>query len=218
MKLETDGAMSDIRKAAVALGPLIRDAADEIEDGRRLPLRIAEALKQAGVFSVAMPKAWGGPELSIPEQTRIVETLSYFDGSVGWCAIIGLVGGYTAALLPDEYAHEVFPDVNDASAGSVLFAGKAHRVDGGYCVSGRWPFNSGGQHAATFGFTCHILDQDDNPITGPDGSPEMRSVFLLASKVHILDTLVHHRVARKRQPRRRGQGCLRSRCSYHQFP
>lgn len=188
MTLETDGMMSEIRKAALALAPMIRDAADEIEEGRRLPPRIADALKQAGVFSVAMPKAWGGPELSIPEQTRIVETLSYFDGSVGWCAIIGLVGAYFAAMLPEQSARELYSDINAPSAGSVLFAGKARRVDGGYRVSGRWPFNSGCQHASTFGFSCHVFDQDDHTLKRPDGSPEMLSAYMTASKVEVLDT------------------------------
>lgn len=188
MQLQTDGAMSEIRKAALALGPLIRDAADEIEDGRGLPPRIVDALKQAGVFRAAMPKAWGGPELSIPEQTRITETLSYFDGSTGWCGIIGMVGGYFAAQLPEQSARELFPDINDVSAGSVLFAGKARRVEGGYRVSGRWPFNSGCQHASIFGFSCHVFDESGNPVMRPDGAPEIRSVSMLASKAKVLDT------------------------------
>ena len=36
--------MSEVRKAAIALGPQISEAVDEIEEGRRLPLPILGAL------------------------------------------------------------------------------------------------------------------------------------------------------------------------------
>jgi hypothetical protein len=50
-----------ILHAAVTLGERIRDAGDEIEQGRRIPPAIAAAIKDAGVFGMAMPHAWGGP-------------------------------------------------------------------------------------------------------------------------------------------------------------
>ena len=49
--------------AAMALGEQIRAASDEIEAGRRVPPSIAAAMKEAGVFGMVMPRAWGGPEL-----------------------------------------------------------------------------------------------------------------------------------------------------------
>jgi alkylation response protein AidB-like acyl-CoA dehydrogenase len=131
MKQRTDDAVSEVRKAAIALGPQIREAADEIEEGRRLPPHIVGAMKQAGIFAIAMPRAWGGSELDLSEQLRILETLSRFDGSVGWCATIGSAGGLISSWLPDEAAREVFGGPDAVSAGSVLFAGKAQRVKGG---------------------------------------------------------------------------------------
>jgi len=94
--------MSSVRKAAIALKPQIREAAAEIEEGRRLPRRIVEAMKRAGVFGIAMPREWGGSELDLPEQLRVLEILSQFDGSVGWCATIGSAGGLISSWLPDE--------------------------------------------------------------------------------------------------------------------
>jgi alkylation response protein AidB-like acyl-CoA dehydrogenase len=180
--------MSEVLRAASALGPEIREAADEIERDRRLPSRIVEATKRAGIFGMAMPCAWGGSELDLPEQLRVVETLSCFDGSVGWCAMTGSTGGFASSWLDDSVAKELFQDVNAPSAGSLLFAGKAQRVDGGYRVSGRWPFNSGCQHASIFLFTCHVVDQRGKPLLGPEGKPEMRVCYLSASQGRILDT------------------------------
>src|ERR1700680_2405218 len=79
--------------AARELAPKIRAAADEIEQGRRLPLHLVDEMQRAGVFRMAMPQAWGGPELDFLSQMRVIEALSIADVSAGWCAMIGVDGG-----------------------------------------------------------------------------------------------------------------------------
>ena len=44
---------------ARALEPEIRAAADEIERERRLPQQLVDRMSEAGVFRIAMPRAWG---------------------------------------------------------------------------------------------------------------------------------------------------------------
>ena len=180
--------VSEVRKAAMAMAPEIREVADEIERERRLPLRIVESMKRAGIFGMAMPLSWGGRELDFPEQLRVVETLSRSDGSVGWCALTGSLAGFASSWLEDSAARELFRDVDAPCAGSLLFAGNAERVDGGYRVSGRWPFNSGCQHAAVFIFTCHVFDKVGKPLIRPEGAPAMRLCYIPSSQVHVLDT------------------------------
>src|SRR5262249_30326756 len=51
-----------VLQAAIGLAGQIRAASEQIERGRRLPPGIAGAMKEAGVFGVAMPRAWGGAE------------------------------------------------------------------------------------------------------------------------------------------------------------
>src|SRR5215469_5528456 len=53
---------SPILQAAIGLGEQIQAASVEIEQGRRIPISIVAAMKEAGVFGMAMPRAWGGPE------------------------------------------------------------------------------------------------------------------------------------------------------------
>src|SRR5215471_15163185 len=50
-------------EALQALAPHIHDAADTIEADRRLPSALVRALKEAGVFRMAMPREYGGPAL-----------------------------------------------------------------------------------------------------------------------------------------------------------
>jgi alkylation response protein AidB-like acyl-CoA dehydrogenase len=61
------------------LAPKIRAASDEIEQRRRLPLHIVEQMQRAGVFRMAMPRTWGGPELNLFSQLRVIEALSIAD-------------------------------------------------------------------------------------------------------------------------------------------
>jgi alkylation response protein AidB-like acyl-CoA dehydrogenase len=68
---------------SIALAPKIRAASEDIEQGRRIPQSILEAMKDAGVFAMAMPRAWGGPELDPLTQFRVIEALAMVDGSVG---------------------------------------------------------------------------------------------------------------------------------------
>jgi alkylation response protein AidB-like acyl-CoA dehydrogenase len=83
-----------ILHAAIALSSQIRALADEIEQARRLPRSVVDALKEAGIFGMPMLRAWGGPELDPFTQFRVLETLAMADGSVGWCAMINCDGGY----------------------------------------------------------------------------------------------------------------------------
>jgi alkylation response protein AidB-like acyl-CoA dehydrogenase len=184
----TDQTMSDIRRAALAMGPLIREQADEIERQRRLTPPVVEAMKQAGVYAMSMPKAWGGLELDLPEQLRVIETLARFDGSVGWCAEMSTTNGYISSWFSDGAGKELFRDASSAWAGSILFSGQAVRSDGGYNVSGRWPFASACHQADVFGFACGVTDSNDARVIRPEGFPELRFCLLPASQGKILDT------------------------------
>src|ERR1700680_2307784 len=92
--------------AARELSPKIRAAADEIEQGRRLPMHLVREMQRAGLFRMAMPRAWGGPELDPLTQVRVIEALSSVDASAGWCTMIGIDGGYITTFIEQTVARE----------------------------------------------------------------------------------------------------------------
>ena len=69
-----------ILHAAIDLASQIRAASEDIEQGRRIPPPLAAAMKEAGVFGMVMPRAWGGPELDPMTQFRVTEALAMVNG------------------------------------------------------------------------------------------------------------------------------------------
>ena len=169
------------------LAPKIRAAADEIEQGRRLPLDLVHEMQRAGVFRMAMPRAWGGPELNLLSQLRVIEALSIADASAGWCAMIGADGGYMTAYIDQTVAREMYADIDSVTAITFAPPGMAVKKGDGFIVNGRWPFASGCQHA-TWMIGHFVIFDGDTPRLQPNGLPESRFGFLPARECEILDT------------------------------
>jgi indole-3-acetate monooxygenase len=118
----------------------------------------------------------------------VIEELSRADGSVGWFAMIASDGGYYSAFLSDDAAQELYgadPDV--VTAGFTDPAGRAQVVDGGYLVSGRWPFASGCEHASWLASGCLVVDHRGKP-SSSDGRPHWRVMMLPADSCMIVDS------------------------------
>ncbi|MBV8401786.1 MAG: acyl-CoA dehydrogenase family protein [Acetobacteraceae bacterium] len=178
---------SPILCAAIALAPKIKMAADEIERERQLPRSIVDGLRQAGVFGMAMPRAWDGPELDPLTQFRVLETLAMADGSVGWCAMINCDGGYMTAFLDDGVGRGLYPDLQLGTASALTPTGQAVRVPGGYRVSGRFPFVSGCLHCEWVWLGCVVLSSG-TPVVDGNGVPETRQCLVRLSQCEVLDT------------------------------
>jgi len=178
---------SPVLHAAIGLREQIRAASDEIERGRRIPPGIARAMKDAGVFGVAMPRVWGGPELDPLTQFRVIEALAIADGSVGWCAMIGSDGGYVTAFLDQDVARTMYPDFLVATGAAATTTGQARRVPGGYRVSGRFPFVSGCHHCEWAWLGCLVIE-DGAPQVNDNGVPATRQCFVRLSQCEIMDT------------------------------
>src|ERR1700681_1466076 len=102
-------------------------------------------MQRAGVFRMAMPQAWGGPELDFLSQMRVIEELSIADASAGWCANIGVDGGYMTAYIDQTVAREMYTDIDSVTAVTFAPPGRAVETRNGFTVNGRWPFASGCQ-------------------------------------------------------------------------
>jgi alkylation response protein AidB-like acyl-CoA dehydrogenase len=153
------------------LAPLIRAHVDWQESNRRMAPEVFDALSRSGMFALWKPRAVGGYETHPVTALKVFEALSRIDASVGW-AVANQDGldSLTGAVLEGPGALEILADPNLPISGSGFPLGVAHKVDGGYVVSGRWSFSS----------TCHgaqaltviaVLHDENGPVTGPGGLP-----------------------------------------------
>lgn len=154
-----------VLEAIQALAPLIAAQRSEFDRGQRLPDAVFAALADAGVFRLWLPYALGGPELSPFEFMSVVEAASALDGSVGW--LVGNGGGMSriGGYLGEAVARDWFADRHSFVASSTGAVGTAIPVDGGYRVSGRWPFGSGAHHATRFMVLASVKPENpDSPL------------------------------------------------------
>ena len=70
--------------AARKLAPMIRSSADQIDADRELPRPLFEALADAGMFHLAVPRSLGGAELDLPTYIQVIEEIGKADASTGW--------------------------------------------------------------------------------------------------------------------------------------
>ncbi|MBV8458326.1 MAG: hypothetical protein JO122_17125, partial [Acetobacteraceae bacterium] len=124
-----------------------------------------------------------------PSAFRAVTALARLDGSVGWNAMIGHVGGLISFMASPAMCEQVFRDRKDhIFAGSGQPVGTADRVAGGWRVSGVWPFASGCQNAEWIAATC-VMREDGSPIDATDKpGPMTRTCLVPAENWEIRDT------------------------------
>jgi alkylation response protein AidB-like acyl-CoA dehydrogenase len=150
MRIDQSPVVARYLEAIAALAPLAAESREQFDRDRRLPPAMFAALASAGLFRLWLPKALGGPELSPLEFMAVVEQVAALDGSLGW--VVGNGAGMSRAggYVPEPAARRWFSDPGAFIASATGAVGEAHQADGGYRVSGRWPFGSGAHGATLF--------------------------------------------------------------------
>ncbi|TML98754.1 MAG: hypothetical protein E6G10_21890 [Actinobacteria bacterium] len=179
--------MSDPVAAARALAPVAAEHAAAAERARRLPAPLVASLAEAGLFRLCVPAATGGLEAHPAVLVQAVEALARGDGAAGWCVAIGATSGLLAAYLPVERAREVFAEPSAIAGGVFAPRGRAVPADGGFRVSGRWPFASGCEHCDWLMGGC-VVDEDGALQALPSGMPDVRLMLAPAREFTIHDT------------------------------
>ncbi|MGH9186709.1 MAG: acyl-CoA dehydrogenase family protein, partial [Acidimicrobiales bacterium] len=166
--------------AVCDLAPGIREQADEIEAARRIPPQLVAQLATAGVFRMLVPRSHGGAQLDLVASMDVLELLAGADGSVGWTVWIGAASPLILRPVSPHVFDAIDADGPDViTGGSFTPLGVAEAVDGGYRVTGQWPFASGCQHCHWFFVHCAVDDGSD---------PPLRIMTVPATEIEIKDT------------------------------
>jgi alkylation response protein AidB-like acyl-CoA dehydrogenase len=164
---------------AAALVPMLRENAVAAENARRLPAEHYDALSEAGILRMMVPKRFGGYEADFQTQCDVLAELARGCPSTSWVATIFSAMGWLAAAFPDEAQEEIFADRDPRISGVFSPTGTAVRKDGGLEASGRWAFNTG-CHGSRWTVLNAILETDD-------GAPCPTCIIVPSDQLTVLD-------------------------------
>jgi indole-3-acetate monooxygenase len=180
---------ADLLAAVTAFAPRLRTASAEIESGRSLTEPLVQALADAGLYRMYLPRSLGGGEVDPLTYFDVIEALAKVETTAAWSVLIS-TGSITIAArgLTDAVLATIFTSPRDTiMAGSGPPRGRAVPAPGGYRLTGRWSQGSNVLIARWVQVGCHLYD-GDAPRLGPDGRPIYLRCVLPASEVAVLDT------------------------------
>jgi len=187
-QLPADIEAEPLVRAAAALQPVIRSHRDEIDRDQRLPKTLVEQFHAAGFYNMTIPRELGGRQVDPLTYLRVVELLAEAAGSVGWNLCNNSIAQLVTLGLPDEGVQELYsqrPDTPIAGT-AVMGGGRAVAVEGGYRVTGRWPFGTGCQEASWMLGSFQILDGGE-PRRSPDGGSSYWRGIFKRSEARVVD-------------------------------
>ena len=138
-------ATQDPVTAARALVPFLREQQAESDRLGRTPDATAARLQEAGIYSLATPRAYGGLQTTLTTWMEVITEIGRGDGGVAWGATLINSCNMIASFYPRAVADEIFAKPG-TRVSSVLMPRKARtrRVEGGILIEeGMWMFNSG---------------------------------------------------------------------------
>lgn len=136
--------VESLLERARGIAQMAAERARAIEQQRRLPDDLMEALRESGLLRTLQPARWGGYEMDLGTFVRVATEIAKGDTSTGWVyCILGIHNfwiGYVEPALQDEIWGK---DTNVLMADSFAPMGIVQPASGGYRLSGRWSFLSG---------------------------------------------------------------------------
>ncbi|MFC9789862.1 acyl-CoA dehydrogenase family protein [Rhodococcus sp. NPDC127528] len=147
------------------LKPLIAANAAQGERDRRVVEESIQALTDAGLFKISVPKRYGGYETPIRNMLEVSSVVAEADGGTAWVVGLTNVCNWLVGLMSQQAQDEVFGADPDAKVSGVLApTAETRKVDGGYRVSGKWYYNSGSHHCTWAVMGIPITDADGNVV------------------------------------------------------
>ena len=130
---------------------------------------------------MVVPRELGGLQVDLLTFLRAAEMLAEADGSVGWNIGNNAIGQLISLSLPQAGVEEIYasgPDTIIAGT-AVPGGGTAVAVDGGYRVTGRWPFGSGCRESQWMMANFDIVE---------DGQTTLYRAFFHPEECTVLET------------------------------
>jgi alkylation response protein AidB-like acyl-CoA dehydrogenase len=143
----------------------------EIDEARTFPLDLLEEVEASRVLKTLLPKSFGGLGMTLAESNAVVYEAARGNGSFGWLMMVSVSQPLGNGLLPLETVRSFTTDYAYVRLrGLIAPKGIAVPVEGGYRITGRWPFATGWPNPDFVGGTCLVKEDGKLKVT-PTGDP-----------------------------------------------
>jgi alkylation response protein AidB-like acyl-CoA dehydrogenase len=178
-----DSRLPQLIEEARKLRPLLREQAPQAEQLRTLTPEVESALFELDVFSLTTPRRWGGAGLSNRAYVEFQMELGQGDAAAAWVVQILNSTTWISSTGPDGLQETLFAEGPTIICGAYNPPGIGTKVDGGYRVTGRFPYSSGSRLAkwAQCGFVH--MGEEGKPVT-----PGMNFAYVPMEQVTIEDS------------------------------
>jgi alkylation response protein AidB-like acyl-CoA dehydrogenase len=139
--------VSDLLARARAIAAVARERAQQTETDRRVGDDMIERMRQADLFRVMQPRAYGGFVCGFEVFAQIVAAIASGCGSTGWVYALLASHQWLIACFSQAAQDEVWQNPAALAAGTYAPVARAVAADGGYRLSGVGSFCSGCDNA-----------------------------------------------------------------------
>lgn len=164
---------------AVKIGKLAEKENAEAEQNANISANVAQAIKDSPISKMMLPKEYSGPQVSLREFGKIVQTVAYYNVSASWLTFLYPLHNTLPSFLEKKARDEI---VNQGGLISDIFAalGTAEEDGDGYRISGTWDFASGVNYSDWIGVGVNMQ------LPGMD-EPEVCLPILKTSDLQIVE-------------------------------
>jgi alkylation response protein AidB-like acyl-CoA dehydrogenase len=166
------------------VAPVLREEGPKIDALGQLTPTVVDALHSHGLYRTLLPKQLNGYGAGLDTFVKTMEVLAAADAST-WCVGQAVGCSMAAAYVDTEVAQEIWGnDPRGVLAWGFQLEGRAKVVPGGYKVTGKWGFGSGGHHATWMGAHCHVELPDGSLLKDSKGALIERTMLVRESQLN----------------------------------
>lgn len=164
---QTDAArpsLDELMGRAAELRPEIAERARQTEQDRRVSADIIAKLRDAELLDMCKPARWGGFEYGPTAMVRLGFEIGQACGSTAWCAGLSNCNSWFGSYWSAEAQEDMWgTDPRVLLAAPLAPTGTCEVTDGGYLLSGQWPYASNCENAEWTILSAVIPPHDDAP-------------------------------------------------------
>lgn len=135
------------------------------DEQRKVPEESIRALRDAGACRLTRPREYGGAESSARTMYEVHAAIGRYCPSSAWIAGLYNASAWAVSHFDPQAVTDVFGQNPDSQfSGSITVAGSAVPVEGGYRVSGSWPYQSGSFYAEWAMMGTKITNEHDEVV------------------------------------------------------